>query len=146
MTKLLSRDTLGTAFTGLAFGATLSYVGFSSWDEVHAMFTFSSLRLLLTFSTAVLLLAVGWWVIMRVSNPRPSWVDRKIHRGTLLGGVLFGVGWAVSGACPSIALVQLGEGQLAALWTLAGIFVGNWLYSVVHERYFNWSVGSCIDE
>jgi uncharacterized membrane protein YedE/YeeE len=71
---------------------------------------------------------------------------RPIHRGTLLGGVLFGAGWALSGACPSIALVQLGEGQLAAAFTLAGIFTGNGLYAVARERYLHWDTGSCVDE
>ena len=60
-----------------------------------------------------------------------------------MGGVLFGAGWALTGACPSIALVQLGEGKLGALVTLVGIFAGNALYAAVHERYFRFSVGSC---
>ncbi len=60
--------------------------------------------------------------------------------------MLFGAGWALSGACPSIALVQLGEGQLAAAFTLAGIFTGNWLYAVARERYLHWDTGSCVDE
>jgi uncharacterized membrane protein YedE/YeeE len=59
---------------------------------------------------------------------------------------LFGVGWALSGACPAIALVQLGEGQFVALFTLLGIFAGNWLYSVVHERFFRWSASTCVDD
>jgi uncharacterized membrane protein YedE/YeeE len=63
----------------------------------------------------------------------------------LAGGALFGVGWALSGACPSIALVQLGEGQLGALVTLAGIFLGNLAYSAIHDRYFRWSTQSCAD-
>ncbi|MBK8940052.1 MAG: YeeE/YedE family protein [Polyangiaceae bacterium] len=55
------------------------------------------------------------------------------------------VGWALSGACPSIALVQLGEGQLGGLVTLVGIFAGNFVYSIVHERHFRWSTSSCVD-
>ena len=60
-----------------------------------------------------------------------------------MGGVLFGVGWALSGACPGIILVQVGEGKLGALVTLAGVFLGNALYAAVHQRYFRFSVGSC---
>ena len=137
------RGHVGVVAIGLGFGFALSRTGFSSWDEVHRMFTFADLRLLLTFMTAVTLLAVGWAVIGRLSAPR--WTTRPVHPGSLVGGLLFGAGWALTGACPSIALVQLGEGQLGALLTIAGIFAGNWLYSVVHERYFRWSSAGCSD-
>jgi uncharacterized membrane protein YedE/YeeE len=137
------RQNLGTIVIGLVMGFALSRIGFSSWDEVHAMFTFSSLRLLLAFATAVAVLAVAWIVIRRIQHP--VWPERLFHPGTLPGGALFGVGWSLSGACPAIALVQLGEGQLAAVCTLAGIFAGNYLYAVVHERHFRWSSTGCAD-
>jgi len=140
------KDTLGTAAIGLGFGFALSRIGFSSWDEVHRMFTFDSLRMLLSFCTAVVVMGVGWYVVVKASNPAPQWTPRTIHKGTVAGGLLFGAGWAISGACPSIALVQLGEGKLLALLTVAGIFAGNWLYSVVHERYFRWTTVSCNDD
>jgi uncharacterized membrane protein YedE/YeeE len=140
------RYLLATALMGTALGFVLSRIGFSSWDEVHRMFTFESLRLLLTFALGVSLLSIAWPIIRRLSANPPRWSRRPIHRGTAVGGALFGVGWALCGACPSIALVQLGEGKSSALISLAGMFLGNWLYSVVHERYFRWSAGSCVDD
>ena len=59
------------------------------------------------------------------------------------GGVLFGIGWALCGACPSVPWVQLGEGKLASLATLAGVFAGTILYRTVHARFFRWDRGSC---
>lgn len=138
------RERVFTFLIGLLFGISLSRIGFTSWGEVHRMFVFDDLRLLLTFACAVALLAPGWWVFHRVGMS--AWIKRAIHPGTVAGGALFGIGWAVSGACPSIALVQLGEGQLGAAWTLLGMFLGNYLYSVIHPRAFGWSQGSCIDE
>lgn len=140
------RDIVGTIVIGLGFGFALSRMGFSSWDEVHNMFTFTDLRLLFTFMAAVVTLAITWRLVVIASPVAPDWPKRALHKGTIAGGVIFGAGWALTGACPSIALVQLGEGQLAALWTLGGIFVGNWVYSLVHERYFRWDVGSCVDD
>lgn len=140
------RDTLGTIAVGVVFGFVLSRIGFTSWDEVHRMFTFDSLRMLLAFCLAVAALALGWFVIARASSEPPRWSLRQLHKGTVGGGILFGAGWALSGACPSIALVQLGEGKLLAVFTVGGIFVGNWLYSVVHERYFRWTTSSCVDD
>jgi uncharacterized protein len=140
------RDIFGNALVGACMGFVLSRIGFSSWDEVHRMFTFSSLRLTLTFMVAVVVLAVAWPVIHAVSKQKPIWPSRPIHKGTLAGGMIFGAGWAITGACPSIALVQIGEGQLAGVWTVLGIFAGNYLYSKTHERWFNWSAASCVDE
>jgi uncharacterized membrane protein YedE/YeeE len=137
------KDDVITGLAGVALGFCLSRIGFSSWDEVHRMFVFQDLRLLFTFAGAVAILALAWPLAARAGDAR--WVTRTIHKGTLAGGAIFGVGWAVGGACPGIALVQVGEGQLGALWTVAGIFLGNFVYSVVHERWFRWSVGSCVD-
>jgi uncharacterized protein len=128
---------------GLLLGFSLSRIGFSSWDEVHSMFTFSDLRLFLTFCFGVTALTLAWVVVQRFSNP--AWTPRPIHPGTLPGGALFGLGWALCGACPAIALVQFGEGQIGGLFTLTGILAGNWLYAAVHERFFRWTPGVCAD-
>jgi len=133
-----------TGFSGLLLGYSLSRIGFSSWDEVHGMFTFGSLRLVFAFALAVIILMIAWKIIHQVTGA--TWSPRLVHKGTIIGGVLFGLGWAISGACPSIALVQLGEGQLGDLVTLAGMLGGNYLYSVIHERYFRWSTRSCAED
>jgi uncharacterized membrane protein YedE/YeeE len=137
------RQPIGTLLLGAYLGFVLSRIGFSSWDEVHGMFVFSSLRLLLTFMFGVCVLGVTWIVTSKWLKPEFS--PRPIHPGTLAGGAIFGIGWALSGACPAIAFVQLGDGQLAALWTLLGIFGGNWLYGRVHARFFRWTPSVCAD-
>ena len=140
------RDGFSAALVGIALGFALSRIGFSSWDEVHRMFRFQDLRLFLAFASGVALLSVGWALVRRFSSAKPVWTPRTIHRGTFVGGALFGAGWAIGGACPGIALVQLGEGQLGAAVTFAGMLGGNWLYSVVHERWLEWPTQSCVDE
>lgn len=140
----LVRDYGGVAVVGLALGFALSRIGFSSWDEVHAMFTFRSFRLMLVFVSALVLLTATWIVVKRFR--KPDWRPRPFHEGSIPGGILFGVGWAVSGACPGIALVSLGEGQLAAIATLIGLFAGNLSYGVVHRRWLRWHTQSCLDD
>ena len=61
------RDSLGSAVIGVLFGFSLSRIGFSSWDEVHRMFTFADLRLFLTFVGAVVVLSIGWPVVSRLA-------------------------------------------------------------------------------
>lgn len=139
-------DRVRVGLVGLALGFSLSRIGFSSWDAVHGMFTFSDLRLFGAFALAVVVLGAGWPILARVSDPAPAWPARPVHPGSIAGGVVFGIGWALSGACPAVALVQLGEGQLAAVFTLAGIFVGNYACGVVRERWLSWSAASCIED
>ena len=136
---------LTTLVLGVLFGFSLSRIGFSSWDEVHRMFVFADLRLVLTFGVAVMLLAIAYPFMHGHFPQLVPVTSRPIHKGTVLGGLLFGVGWALCGACPSIVLVQLGEGQLGALVTLGGIVTGNYAYAVVRERYLHWDTKSCID-
>jgi hypothetical protein len=138
-----ARTRLATGALGLALGFALSRMGFSSWDQVHAMFTFSDLRLFFTFVGGVVALGAAWLVVARAAGG--SFPVKAVHPGTVPGGVLFGVGWGLCGACPAIALVQVGEGQGGGLLTLAGILAGNWLYALVHERYFRWSPGACAE-
>lgn len=139
-----ARELAATVVVAAALGFALSRIGFSSWDEVHQMFTFSELRMTLVFALGVAILAPAWVLVRRFQGA--VWPTRAIHKGTFVGGLLFGAGWALSGACPSIALVQIGEGQLAAFVTLAGVLLGNLLYGVVHARWFRWDTGSCLDE
>jgi uncharacterized membrane protein YedE/YeeE len=130
---------LRLAVLGLAFGFAFSCMGFTDFVEVHKMFTFQDLRLFLTFCGGVGLSMVGFFVLARGKKG----MARSIHRGTIIGGVLFGVGWAMTGACPSGALVQLGEGKLIAFATLAGILVGAWAYPKIHRKLFRWPLEYC---
>jgi uncharacterized membrane protein YedE/YeeE len=63
-----------------------------------------------------------------------AWSTTPSARNHLVGGMIFGVGWAVSGTCPGPAAAQLGRGQLAALFTLAGIFCGVALFGYLKRR------------
>lgn len=127
------------ALLGLLMGIALSYTGFSDFGELHRMFLFADLRLLFTFAGAVLLAFVFFNFFME-GMPQTK---KPLHPGIIPGSVIFGVGWAISGSCPSIALVQIGEGQLAALFTALGILFGVWFYRQVHRKFFRWDSGSC---
>lgn len=128
---------------GLGVGYVMSYGGFGSWSQVQAMLTLSSPRMYVAFATAVCL-SVPVWLWVRKHLPRSGL--RRVHRGSIVGGVIFGVGWTVTGVCPAVAFVQLGEGKALALMTIAGVLLGNYLYSVAHERWFRWPMNGCADD
>ncbi len=126
-------------FVGILIGFILSRVGFSDWQEVRHMFLLEDPRLWIVFMGAVGLLLVPMWIIQK---RRGHYLGRRpIHAGSIPGGILFGAGWAITGACPGVALVQIGEGQLPALATLAGIAVGAAVYLELHRRLLRWDRG-----
>ena len=140
---------LSVALLGLALGVVISASGLSDWGELHRMFSLGvgrggpgleELRLVLAFGGAVVLSIVGFRVLAR-HDELPS---KPIRKGTVPGAILFGAGWALAGACPGAALVQLGEGKLGAVATLAGMLAGAWLHDALRKR-LGWARHSCID-
>ena len=86
------------AIYGLVFGFALSRIGFGDFAEVHKMFVFEDLRLFLTFAGGVAVSMIGFITLAKLSQiPR-----RRFNPGSVVGGVLFGAGWAVTGACPPL--------------------------------------------
>ncbi|NMB75230.1 MAG: YeeE/YedE family protein [Myxococcales bacterium] len=133
------KTTLVLGAGGLLLGFSLSRIGFTDYGELHGMFIFADLRMLWVFAGAMGLCMLGFLLIDRRLF-RPT---RRVHPGVVPGGILFGAGWALCGACPVVPLVQLGEGKLAALFTLLGVAVGTLLYRPLHARIFRWDTGTC---
>lgn len=125
--------------SGVWLGVVASLSGVSDYGEVREMTTLTNLRLFAVFAAAVSvsMLCYSWFTRGRNLSSRP------IHKGTVPGALLFGVGWAMTGACPVITAVQIGEGQGWALYSLGGILLGMWAYGPVHRRFFRWSPGAC---
>jgi len=129
---------LELAAFGILFGGAVSAAGFTDYGQVHRMFTFADFRLFLTFAGAVVLAGAGFAIHCRGAG-MPK---RPITRGTVPGAVLFGVGWAISGACPGSVLAQIGEGKLAALVTLGAVLAG----TAIGQRFkgkVGWDSGNC---
>lgn len=122
---------------GLALGFTVANIGFGDYAELNRMFTFQDLRMLLAFAGAVAIIVVVFAVIGVRRTPG------RIHAGVVPGAVMFGTGWAISGGCPAIPIVQVGSGYLPALVTIVGIIVGIQLCGWANGRYFHLDRGSC---
>lgn len=135
----MSSRTFGIIASGLGLGFVLASVGFSDFSEMQKMLSFTDWRMFSVFAGAVTLLALTLPLLPKNCQGAP----RPLERGTLIGAAIFGLGWGICGACPAIPFVQLGEGKVFALLTLAGVFAGTWSYERVHQRYLQWDRGSC---
>ena len=124
---------------GILMGMTLSLGGLSDFEQIHRLFILQNIPLLLVFCAAIGLNMLGFYLLFRKREiPR-----KKYNGGTIPGSIMFGVGWAMTGACPSIALVQLGEGKLGALLTVFGIVTGVWIYRAIAAPNFRLDTGIC---
>ncbi len=133
---------------GALFAFILSRCGATRFDYLHAMFTFRAFQMYGVIGTAIPVVMAGFAVIRKLKRERklPASTrlpERRFHPGVVPGSILFGIGWGLSGTCPGPAIIQVGEGHLIALCTVGGILLGNWLYGVVHARYFHWKPEVC---
>jgi len=123
---------------GTIFGFALSRSGAADYDYIQGMFLFQRFQLFGIIGTAVVLTAPGLWLIKRrgltLGGSRISIELKSMTRGTVVGGVLFGIGWSITGMCPGPILVNIGEGKLYALAALAGALAGAGLFGALYER------------
>ncbi len=130
----------GFGLFGVVFGFTLSRAGASEYDYIHSMFTGRDLHLAFLMGTAIAVGAIGMlllrWAGNRTLDGEP--IDPKfksLNWGNVTGGMVFGLGWGLAGACPGTVLAQLGEGKVIAMFTVSGLLLGTYVFALMsgHE-------------
>jgi uncharacterized membrane protein YedE/YeeE len=124
---------------GILFGIVLTKAEVISWFRIQEMFQFNEPHMYLIIGSAVVVGAVSMQIVKRlklktVNGEELRYEGKKFHKGFIIGGVLFGFGWAITGACPGPIFAQIGAGELPAFFTLAGALVGAYLYHSTKEK------------
>ncbi len=123
---------------GVAFGFVLSRSGAADYDYIQGMFLFTEGQLYGIIGAAVVFAAPTLWLLKRHGRARGGeplvFKKKPLHRGTLVGGALFGVGWSLTGMCPGPIIVNIGEGKAYALAALAGTLVGTYVLGALYPR------------
>jgi uncharacterized protein len=124
---------VATAF-GVAFGFLISWGQFTDPDRIREMLTFQDLYMFLMMGTAM---AVGFVGARLVRGRRTligkgvvEWVTEKPERRHVTGAAIFGLGWAISDACPGPIAAQPALGIGWSVFTMAGVFLGVWVFLV----------------
>ena len=125
---------------GVAFGYVLIMSGVSNYDVIRDMFLMRSIHLYGVLAIAVGLSFVGVQLLRKI-HFRSVLTGMEINtereppsRAHVVGGLLSGFGWALTGACPGPALAQIGFGTLAGLFTVTGIFVGIYAFGSLQAK------------
>ena len=124
---------------GIYFGLVLVKSEVASWFRINKMFRFEEAHMYLIIASAVAVGMVSVLLIRRlhlrtVGGEDIEIKEKKFQKGTVVGGLLFGMGWAITGACPGPIYAQMGSGEYLALITFAGAFIGAYLYAWLRPR------------
>jgi uncharacterized membrane protein YedE/YeeE len=114
--------------TGILFGFLLQKGGVLQFDRQVGALLFRDMTIVKFMFSAVLVGSVG---LQLLSEAGLIALNHKAMNlgGVVLGGLLFGAGWAVAGFCPGTAVGALGEGRWHALFVIAGMLLGAALYA-----------------
>jgi hypothetical protein len=124
---------------GIFFGIILTKAEVISWFRIQDMFQFHEPYMYLVIGSGVVVGAIAMQIVQRLKLKSINGEELRIqgkpfHRGFIIGGVIFGFGWAITGACPGPIFAQIGAGEYPALFTLSGALVGAFLYHSVKEK------------
>ena len=126
---------------GACFGITLTQSEVLSWFRVQEMFRFQSPRMYEIIASAIAVAAASVALIKRLGvrtiSGEPITIPPKtMGRGVryAAGGTIFGVGWALVGACPGPLFALLGNGVTVMIAAIGSAMVGTWLYGFLKPR------------
>ncbi|CAN5258650.1 hypothetical protein BH20ACT16_BH20ACT16_10320 [soil metagenome] len=125
---------------GIVFGVVLSWTGMTSPEIIREGLLFEDPYLFLLFCSAVSTAFAGLWLLKRrapralLTGERVQWETVKPERRHVVGSLLFGIGWGISGACPGPIATQLGQGIAWGVPTTIGLVLGIVLFGRLQAR------------
>jgi uncharacterized protein len=126
-------------FTGILFGIILVKSEVISWFRIQEMFRLQSFHMFGTIGGAVFVGAISVWLIKKfnirtISGEAIEFVPKKFSKGQVYGGLLFGFGWALTGACPGPLYALFGNGTTVIIVALLSAIAGTWVYGYFREK------------
>lgn len=126
--------------TGIVFGIVMAKSEAFSWYRIQEMFRFQSFHMYGIIGTAVVLGMAGVALIKKfgirdiAGNPILFHPKEKSYPRYLIGGTIFGLGWALSGACPGPMVVNIGYGYLSFFIVFGFALLGTLFYGAIKNK------------
>ncbi|MEP7376500.1 MAG: DUF6691 family protein [Chitinophagaceae bacterium] len=126
------------AVAGILFGIVLVKAEVISWFRIQEMFRFQSFHMYGVIGSAVVVgiisvLIIKKYKIKTIYGEPIEFVSKKFNKGNIYGGLIFGFGWAITGACPGPLFAQIGTGATVIIITLLSAIAGTWVYGKFRE-------------
>jgi uncharacterized membrane protein YedE/YeeE len=124
---------------GIAFGIVLIKAEVVSWFRIQEMFRLQSFHMFGVIGSAVAVGALSVFLIKKfkiksIQGEEIILPEKTFNKGQIYGGLIFGFGWAMTGACPGPLFAQLGYGAIAISVTILMAIVGTWVYGLLREK------------
>ena len=124
---------------GILFGIILIKAEVVSWFRIQEMFRLQSFHMFGVIGSAVAVGALSVFLIKKFNIKSIYGEEIKLpvktmNQGQIIGGLLFGFGWAMTGACPGPLYAQLGYGATVTVVTIFMAIVGTWVYGLLREK------------
>jgi hypothetical protein len=126
--------------SGIIFGIVMAKSEAFSWFRIQEMFRFQAFHMYGIIGTAVTLGVIGVALIKKFGirdsggNLIQFFPKEKSYIRYLAGGTIFGLGWALSGACPGPMVVNIGYGYLTMTIVFVFAIIGTFLYGVIKDK------------
>lgn len=124
---------------GVLFGVIFVKAEIISWFRMQEMFRFQNFHMYGVIGTAVVVAAISIVLIKKlkvktIHGEEIHFTPKKFNKGQIFGGLIFGLGWALTGACPGPIFAQIGMGITVMIVVLLSAIAGTWLYGYFRNR------------
>lgn len=124
---------------GIVFGIVFVKSEVVSWFRIQEMFRLTSFHMYGVIGTAVVVATISTLLIKKLKLKTLSGEDvvfseRPFNKGNIIGGLLFGFGWAMTGACPGPMYGLIGSGYLVFIVALAAAVIGTYTYGAFRDK------------
>ncbi|MEY4381503.1 MAG: hypothetical protein RJA92_883 [Bacteroidota bacterium] len=124
---------------GVLFGVVFVKAEIISWFRMQEMFRMQSFHMYGVIGTAVIVGALSIYCIKKykiktIYGEEIMFTNKTFNWGQVFGGLLFGLGWALTGACPGPLFAQIATGSFAVIIVLMSAIFGTWVYGLVREK------------
>lgn len=124
---------------GILFGILLIKGEVVSWFRIQEMFRLQSFHMFGIIGSAIFVGMISIFLIKKfdiktINKEEIVIPPKKFQKGYIYGGLLFGMGWAITGACPGPLFAQVGSGASVVIITLLCAIAGTWTYGLLRER------------
>lgn len=124
---------------GVLFGIIFVKAEVVSWFRIQEMFRLQSFHMYGIIGSAVMVGLISVWLIKKfniktIDGETITFHPKKFNRGQIYGGLIFGLGWAMTGACPGPLFAQIGTGVTVIAVVLLSAIAGTWFYGYFSEK------------
>jgi len=124
---------------GIVFGIVFVKAEIISWFRIQEMFRLQSFHMYGVIGSAVIVGMLSVWLIKKfniktLDGETVVFHPKKFNKGQIYGGLIFGLGWAITGACPGPLFAQIGVGATVVTITLLSAIAGTWVYGRLRDK------------